>query len=202
MGFQLKPIRFSLDPDSIDYAIRQIHDLKTVLKWAVEDLIRELTDKGVEVANIEIASMGAVDSSVLIESIQGWYDAGAQVGHVYTDLDYAILVEYGTGVVGESSPHPGIGDSDWHDPGGASIKGETYSEYDQNKHGMGGWWYPSVNGWYIPKEGLTNEEGLPLAWTMGMPSRPFMYYTMKELEQYAEEMGGQIIAKYIHEKGV
>lgn len=195
--FVLKNIEMTLDADSIERAIKEIRDLNKVLHEAVGKLIQDLTDKGVEIARIEIASMGAVDSSTLFESMTGWYDSGAHIGHVYTDLEYAILVEYGTGIVGEGSPHPGIGDADWNNPDGVTVKGETYSVYDQNNHGERGWWYPSPNGWYTPKDGVTNEEGLSLAWTKGMPSRPFMYNTMRELEMYIEENGGRIIADYI-----
>lgn len=195
--FILKNISFSLSRASINAAIKEVKDFKEKLGPAVGELIRELTEKGVEIAQIEIASMGAVGTSALIESISEKFDSGDRVGQIFTMLEYAIFVEYGTGVVGENSPHPGINDKDWIDPEGVTVKGETYSSYDQNEHGEGGWWYPSPDGWYVPKDGVTNEEGLSLAWTKGMPSRPFMYNTMRELEVYAEEMGGRIIAKYI-----
>lgn len=195
--FILKRIEMTLDDASFERAIKEIRDLENVLSEAVWKLIEHLTEQGVEIARINIASMGAVDTSVLFESMTGWYDSGAHIGHIYTDLDYAVLVEYGTGIVGEGSPHPGLGDGDWNNPDSVEVKGNTYSVYDQNEHGEKGWWYPSPTGWYTPKDGVTNEEGLSLAWTKGMPSRPFMYNTMKELEQYVEENGGRIIASYI-----
>ena len=195
--FVLKNISFTFDKASITSAIKEVKDLKEKLEPAIGELIRYLSEKGVEIAQIEIASMGAVDTSTLFESIESRYDSGTRVGQVFTMLDYAVFVEYGTGIVGANSPHPGIGDDDWNDVEGITVKGETYSDYDQNEHGEGGWWYPSPNGWYVPKDGVTNEEGLSLAWTKGMPSRPFMYNTMRELELFAEEMGGRMIAQYI-----
>lgn len=74
---------------------------------------------------------------------------------------YAMYVEYGTGIVGESSPHPDPSRHGWH--------------YDINDHGDTGWWYPtdaddpnptkyrSKMGWW--------------AWTAGQAARPFMYET-------------------------
>lgn len=195
--FVLKNISFSLSRSSIGNAIKEVKDLQKKLGPAIGELIRELSEKGVEIAQIEIASMGAVGTSALLDSISSRFDSGERVGQVFTMLDYAVFVEYGTGIVGENSPHPGINDNDWIDVPGITVNGETYDTYNQNEHGSKGWWYPSPTGWYTPKDGVTNEEGLALAWTMGMPSRPFMYNTMRELEIYAEEMGGTIIAQYI-----
>ena len=192
--FVLKNITMTLNGPSITAAIKEVRDFKKILSKAVIELVKELTDKGVEVAQVEIASMGAVDTSTLIDSIMGWYDEGSHIGHIYTDLDYAVLVEYGTGIVGEGSPHPGIGDDDWINPDGVTVGGKTYSAYDQNEHGEAGWWYPSPNGWYIPKDGVTNEEGLSLAWTKGMPSRPFMYETLRWLEQNAPKIASEVAA--------
>lgn len=195
--FILKSISFELTKESIQKAIDEIHDLQNKLSGAIEEIIRNATDKGVEIAQIEIADMGAVGTSTLIDSIMGEYDGKQRTGNIFTMLDYAVLVEYGTGIVGANSSHPGLGDADWNNPESVTVKGETYSTYDQNNHGEAGWWYPSPTGWYTPKDGVTNEEGLSLAWTKGMPSRPFMYNTMRELEVYIEENGGRIIAQYV-----
>lgn len=195
--FILKSISFELTKESIQKAIDEIHDLQNKLSGAIEEIIRNATDKGVEIAQIEIADMGAVGTSTLIDSIMGEYDGKQRTGNIFTMLDYAVLVEYGTGIVGANSSHPGLGDADWNNPESVTVKGETYSTYDQNNHGEAGWWYPSPTGWYTPKDGVTNEEGMSLAWTKGMPSRPFMYNTMRELEVYIEENGGRIIAQYV-----
>ena len=181
--FILKEISFELTPSSIQKAIDDVRKLQDDLGRALSELARVLSEKGVEVAQIEIASMGAVDTGTLFDHIYGFYNETTHRGAVYTDAPYAIYVEYGTGIVGDGTRHPQYKKARW--------------EYDIHDHGEKGWWYPSPTGWYIPKDGLTNEEGLPLAWTKGMPSRPFMYNTMRELENYAKEDGGRIIAQYI-----
>ena len=72
--------------------------------------------------------------------------------YIYTDCDWAAFVEFGTGVVGKSNPHPDTGLANW--------------KYDTNNHGEAGWWYFNDGEWH---------------WTKGMPSRPFMYETAQEL---------------------
>lgn len=181
--FVLKNIEFELTEKSIQKAIDEVEKLQEDLERALSELARVLSEKGVEVVRIEIASMGAVDTSTLFDHMYGFYNESTHTGAIFTDVPYAIYVEYGTGIVGAGSPHPEAGKAGWN--------------YDINNHGEKGWWYPSPTGWYIPKGGLTNEEGLELAWTKGMPSRPFMYNTMRELEYYAKEEGGRIIANYI-----
>ena len=80
----------------------------------------------------------------------------------------AAVVEYGTGIIGSALPHP--------EPEGW--------QYDINGHGVDGWSYRSS------KDGKVH-------WTLGYESRPFMYNTLKDLETFAEQNGGRIIAEYI-----
>lgn len=181
--FVLKNIEMTLDPKSIRAAIKEVKKLQEDLGKALHELVRVLTDQGVEIAKIEISSLGAVDTSLLFESIEGVYNPETHVGIVMAAVSYAIYVEYGTGIVGAENPHPEPEKIGW--------------DYDIHEHGEGGWWYPSPTGWYVPKDGVTNEEGWSLAWTKGMPARPFMYNTLKELEVEAEISGGRIIAEYI-----
>lgn len=61
--------------------------------------------------------------------------------------DYAMFVEYGTGIIGRDESHP---------------KPDGWA-YDVNEHGEAGWIYPKDDGTF--------------GWTRGMPSRPFMYMT-------------------------
>ena len=68
-------------------------------------------------------------------------------------------MEYGTGVRGKNSPHP---------------KPPEGWIYDVNEHGEEGWWYMGDDG--------------ELHWTRGMPSRPFMYDTAKELRENTKEI--------------
>lgn len=71
---------------------------------------------------------------------------------VYTNCPYAAYVEFGTGVIGENSPHPDTSIAGW--------------KYDINDHGEAGWIYF--------KDGKRH-------WTNGMPARPFMFETAQYL---------------------
>jgi len=63
--------------------------------------------------------------------------------------EYALYVEFGTGIVGEENPHPNALQEGW--------------EYDMNDHGENGWFY-------IGADGIRH-------WTKGMPARPYIYQT-------------------------
>lgn len=91
---------------------------------------------------------------------------------------YAMFVEFGTGVVGEDNPHPNPSMSNWI--------------YDINEHGESGWWYQSRENDPNPTKYIT-KSGQWLAWTKGMPSRPFMYLTWR----WATSSATQIIDKHI-----
>lgn len=73
--------------------------------------------------------------------------------------DYAVFVEFGTGVVGEGNQHPKAGEFGW--------------EYDINGHGDAGWWYPTDAGDPNPTTKLSKNGWV--AFTRGQASRPFMY---------------------------
>lgn len=178
--FVLMNIDMTLDPQSIQEAIKRVNFLKEKLATGLQELARMLTeDRGPRIAQMYIAQFPAVDTGALHDSMFGEYDSGTHTGHVKANVPYAVYVEFGTGIVGEDNPHP--------------QKEELGIEYPAaEKYGMAGWWYPSEDGWYTPKDSTVK-----LAWTMGMPARPFMYNTLRELELEAEREGGQIIAKYI-----
>lgn len=71
--------------------------------------------------------------------------------------DYAIYVEYGTGMMGANSRHP-------------NPKGWIY---DVNKHGVKGWFYPTTAE--DPNPNKHYYGGQLYGWTRGQASRPFMY---------------------------
>lgn len=187
--FVLKNIQMTLDSASIANAIRQVRQLKSDLADALAELARYVTEeKGVGIAKMYIAQFPAIDTGALHDSIRGEYNKGEHHGTIFAgegctdgngDGSYAVFVEYGTGIVGADNPHP--------EPNGW--------EYDVHNHGVEGWWYPSRNGTWVPKQG--SYAGQPLAWTNGMAARPFMYNTMNELAAEIAKDGGRIIAEYI-----
>lgn len=79
---------------------------------------------------------------------------------LYVGCDYAIYVEFGTGIVGSENPHPNP--SRW--------------QYDVNQHGDEGWWYKTDNP-YPNQKVIKTDDGETLAHTRGQESKPFMYKT-------------------------
>ena len=173
----LKHIDMTLDPESVAAAIKTVKDLQEWLGKALAELARYLTEEGGKgIAQMYIAQFPAIDTGYMADHIEGKYDTKTHSGKLTANAEYAVYVEYGTGIVGAANPHP--------EPEGW--------QYDVHHHGVAGWWYPSAEGWYQPRDG-----GPLMAWTMGAPARPFMYNTMLELERIAEQEGGRIIAQYI-----
>lgn len=179
----LKHIDMTLDPESISEALQTVKDLQGWLSDALAELARYLTEeRGKEIAQMHIARLGAVDSGTLHNSIEGKYDTKAHSGTLSANVEYAVYVEFGTGIVGATGKsHPAAKEKGW--------------DYDRNHHGNAGWYYPSENGKWIPKEG--KYKGQRMAWTKGTAARPFLYSTMLDLEEIAKREGGQFIAQYI-----
>lgn len=182
--FVLMNIEMTLDPHSIQHAIDTVDDLKGKLSDALAEYARLLTEEiGVKTAQMFIAQFPAVDTGELHNSIYGLYDISAHTGTITAGAYYAAFVEYGTGIVGAKNPHP--------EPQGWA--------YDVNNHGDGGWLYPAKNG---PESNAWSPDGrkaagVALRWTRGMPARPFMYNTLRELENVVEREGGSVIARYV-----
>jgi len=176
---ELMNIELELTPESMKSAVEKIRTLSTKLTEALSEFARRLTEElGPGIAKMYVAQFPAIDTGALHDSISGTYIKASHMGTITATAEYAVYVEFGTGIVGEENPHP--------------ASGELGIEYDKKSHGESGWWYPSEKGWYKPKDG-----GPLLAWTKGMPARPFMYTTLRELEAIAESEGGRIIAQYI-----
>lgn len=157
-------ISFSLTPSDIDRAIREVQRFESDFLKKCDEVIRELKDLGVTTAITQITAYGAIDTGELVDSIKGYYNSETRTGIVYAGAGYAAFVEYGTGVVGESSPHP------------ASV---LLWKYDIHNHGVAGWVYVS------DRDGKRH-------WTMGQPSRPFMYRTMEILARRAPDIAERI----------
>lgn len=172
----LRHIEFDLTPASIDNAIRQVRELREQLQAAMGELVRRLIDEGVQIARMQLVAMDCFDTE-LEGSIQGYYVPGWRMGWIYTDAPYAIFIEYGTGVVGQDSPHPGLGDSEWNTPV-VNMNGKTYDRYDSQGHGERGWVF-------IGRDGQRH-------WTKGAVSKPFMYATYQWLMEAAEKRAGEM----------
>lgn len=175
----LKTIDIELTTESINRAIQEVRRFQQMLQQSLSDLVEKLLEEGVSIAKMQVAAMGAVDTTELYQSIHvGEFIPAWGVGWITTDCPYAVFVEYGTGIIGAGDPHPGISDEDWNDPI-ASVNGKTYAGYDSQDHGAAGWVY------------VDDKDG-EMHWTQGYYSRPFMYNTLRWLEEIAPDRAAEI----------
>ena len=161
----LKAINMELSTKSINNAIQEIRRFKSQLRKTCLELVEAVAMEGAEIAKMQVASMEAVDTGELEQSIQGLFFPSERIGYVIADCPYAIYVEYGTGIAGEADPHP--------------LAAEQWA-YDVNQHGIEGWVYKS------DKDGEFH-------WTIGYFSRPFMYNTMRWLEESAPDIMSKML---------
>ena len=177
-----KTIRVPLTEAGIDKAIREVRQYKQKLLRDCKTLVERLTEKGVEIARVQIASMDNCSSlgwlSDSLDRALVSTDTG-YIGYVRVNSSLGMFIEFGTGIKGAGHPHPLFAEFGWI--------------YDSNGHGMDGWWYPTDEADPNPKKRYSEESGW-YGWTRGMPSRPFLYNTSQtlkdELVQTAREVFG------------
>lgn len=155
-----------LNPKDIGRVIKDIEKYKRELTEKVNLLIEELTDYGVQVAKAQVRELGAWYTGELESSIEGYFSPSVGVGIIKAGAPYAVYVEFGTGIVGKSQPHPSP--DNWR--------------YDINNHGDSGWWY-------------FNDNTGRMQWTKGMPSRPFMFNTARKLEEDCKEIAREVFGR-------
>lgn len=164
----LKTINMDLSTKSINHAIQEVRQFRKQLKDTCLELVKALTMEGIDIAKMQVVSMEAVYTGQLEQSIQGLFFPGERRGYVIADCPYAIYVEYGTGAVGESNPHPAAEQNGW--------------DYDLKHHGEEGWVYKS------DKDGK-------LYWTQGYLPRPFMLNTLSWLEEAAPKRMSEMLSQ-------
>lgn len=154
-----------VETKGLNTIIKQLEQYKSMLDGKINTLIKAMVDRGVRIARYHVESLGIVSTGELSESIVGLFDETSSVGIIRADMVYAVYVEFGTGIVGQGSPHP-IPPEGW--------------VYDVNAHGEKGWWYYSNRDdrWH---------------WTKGVRSRPFMYYTVLDLEREFDSIVKEVI---------
>ena len=117
-------IQLELSEQSIDDAIKQVKQYRKDFDTKVSLLVKRLVDEGVAIAKLEVLQLSAFDKGELLNSIDGMMYSDGKSGVIFTGCDHAAYVEFGTGVVGQQSPHPTM---PW--------------AYDVNGHGEAGWHY-------------------------------------------------------------
>lgn len=157
-------IRMSLSSGSIDGAIKELRKYKKTLSQKAGMVAKELADRGRDKAaqNVrEYATYGNLQdiaASIRVKQVKGKY-------RIYTANRIAPFVEFGTGVRGRNDPHPNAALMAW-----AYVTGSKFTWYN----GEYGWWYPTTADDLNPTAKQT-ETGDWIAFTTGMPSRPFMH---------------------------
>ena len=162
----MRNITMNLNVRDINRAIREVEKYKKEIKQKTQLLIEELTNRGVDIAKTHVRGLNAFYTGELESSINGYFSPSLGVGIIKASAWYAVYVEYGTGIVGATSPHP--------DPKGW--------QYDINSHGEKGWWY-------------FNDRDQKWHWTKGFQSRPFMYNTVKELEREVRKIAKEVFGR-------
>ena len=160
----MKIIRVNLSPEGVADAIKELENYKKEVETKARLLVEKLTDLGANLVRVKIVSMGAFDTGELLSGVSGYYSPTLNAGFVRVTSDHVAFVEFGTGVVGKSAPHPGeeyLARAAWGYATGAKIF--------TTKDGRVGWIYPTDNGEY--------------RFTEGMVARPFMYETALELQR-------------------
>lgn len=147
----------SLDPKSINAAIMEVEKRKKGYQNKLNRLAYELAKRGEEIAKERCRTSTNGDTGWLEESI--WCEVDIVNNKfkvaVHMDADYAVMVEFGTGIVGAWNPHPNAGRRGW--------------KHDVNDHGYEGWVYKDDAGDFY--------------WTQGQPSNPIMWDTVQQLKE-------------------
>lgn len=157
----------ALSPSSIKQLKSQIQKYKDGLPYKCRRLAEELSERGVEIARVQIADLDAIFTGELLQSIHSEYGGSSKYGAVFVivaDSGRAAFVEFGTGQRGLDRPYPAPL------PEGVSWDYATGKTIRKNsKTGAYYWFYPGQDGqWH---------------YTEGVPSRPFMLNTSMELQR-------------------
>lgn len=176
-----KPLKADLSISSIRNLQKELEKYRDSLTYKCRLLAERLSERGVEIARVQIADLDAIFTGELIQSLHSEYKGSALYGAIFavvTDSEHCAYVEFGTGQRSEDRPYP------YPLPEGVSWDYNVGKTIRQNAvTGRYYWLYPG-------KDGLWH-------YTEGMPSRPFLYNTamelrnMKLIEEVAKEVFGK-----------
>lgn len=162
-----KTLKADLSISSIRNLQKELEKYRDSLTYKCRLLAEKLSERGVEIARVQIADLDAIFTGELLASIHTEYKESSKYGGVFaivTDSSHACFVEFGSGQRGEDKPYP------YSLPQGISWDYNVGKTIRQNsKTGRYYWFYPGQDGlWH---------------YTEGMPSRPFMFNTSLELQR-------------------
>lgn len=170
-------LKAELSISSIRKLQKELEKYRDSLEHKARLLAEKLAERGVEIARVRVASLDAVFTGELIESIHNEYKDSKKGGAVFAvvvDSDHAAFVEFGTGQIGAESPYP------FDLPDGVTWEYASGKTIRQLADGRYGWFYPKDGKWYF---------------TEGMPARPFMFETSIELQEIVVEVAKEVFGK-------
>ncbi len=171
-----KTLKADLSVSSIRNLQKELEKYKDSLTYKCRLLAEKLSERGVEVARVQIADLDAIFTGELIQSLHSEYKGSTKFGAIFavvTDSSHACFVEFGSGWLGKNTPYP------YPLPEGVSWDYNTGKTIRYNSvKGTYYWFYPGKDGqWH---------------YTEGMPARPFMYLTSLELQKEVAKIAKEI----------
>ncbi len=145
--------------ESLTEAINQLRHIN--LTHGIRETLEDVRVKAEEIVREEIERSGAVGwTGELLSSVHSELNESDQSITVYVDADYAIYVEYGTGVVGASNPHPDATAAGYR----YNVRGRNENEY---------WSFEKDGKWYSTK---------------GQEPKAFMLRAEQRIREYLESL--------------
>lgn len=171
-----KTLKADLSVSSIRNLQRELEKYRDSLTYKARLLAEKLSERGVEIARVQIADLDAIFTGELIQSLHSEYEGSTQYGAIFAvvaDSKHAAFVCFGTGQRGEDRPYP------YPLPNGVSWDYNVGKTIRQNSvTGRYYWFYPGQDGkWH---------------YTEGMPSRPFLHNTSMELIREVPKIAKEI----------
>lgn len=174
-----KTLKADLSVSSIRQLQKDLEKYRDSLTYKARLLAEKLSERGVEIARVQIASLDAIFTGELIQSLHSEYKSSTPYGAIFAvvaDSSHAVFVEFGTGQRGEDKPYP------YPLPEGVSWDYNVGKTIRQNPvTGRYFWFYPGQDGkWH---------------YTEGLPSRPFLHNTSMELLREIPKIAKEIFSK-------
>lgn len=146
----------------VSESMAYIERLRKATLQVVKDITNDFTTKGVEVVNDFasqlVYSQEDVEGHEAQDNVGIIHQLGAtSVAEIRNDNPIAVFIEFGTGRVGETNPHPHPELANWE-----YYVQTIYKKTD--KYGQEGWWH---SGEFM----------------LGLTSMPFMYSAGNEIER-------------------
>lgn len=153
-----QPLYIDFDMGDMKGSLKKLDAMSNAIRIGTEIGVNRMKELLIERMKSELIKYGLGDSSLMTDIIVVPYPNGFLIS---VGQEYAVYVEYGTGIVGkENKQHPTAGEDGWI--------------YDVKNHKYKGWIYKGSDS--------------KTHWTAGQPSRPFMYNTWVYGNKYSRRI--------------